>query len=886
MPHTTLQRFLRMVLAVTICLVLGGDQTSFSQTPVPSPVPPGQAQPQTPAPSQQNGQQQTAVPAAGADYIRFLEERSMLFQADQEGEAISGMGVQWRNDFGQPEPDVLRGMASAWLLYYPGSVITAPGKSIIGTWADPQFWAANAQIGIDLLHTNPTERAGGIRGTEFTPTIDGWFDRIGFDTAPELGTEDDIKQLVDNAARQRAMIAGDLVPLHSGLGPDFRLAERGYKDYVGLYNMVQIAQQDWGLLPAVQDPWGTALVSREAAARLTQLGYTPGLIDSADAASGANEWSGWSATPEVMGADGNPRRSVYLHVFKPAQPAYNWLDPSYAARRVQFGDAARNILRRGVRVLRLDADTFLGLEPQPNGNMARHYLTPLANVSTTDVAFMARKLGGWSYQEFAAPLAQLKEFAPNGPDLSYDFFTRAEALYPLINGDALPLRIGHHFLLEAGVPASTLIHDLQNHDEITFQMFELGSHDNFQFEGRTLNGRQMKEQILNTMRTSVAGQAAPYNQLYRPEQDGVATTFAGFIAPALGVADPYRATPDQKTLIQRGHLLVAHANAMIPGVFAISAWDLVGALPIPKESVADRTQDGDWRWINRGGVDLLGVNPSADRSAFGLPKAQMLYGTLPEQLNSPESFVSKLRTMLAARKQFRIHDSEIVSVPNPGNPAVCVLVMRLPDSAGLAITALNYGRANVSIDLDLNNVPSSMTSQLSGGTSIPQPTAAPPPAGSGTQVPSSTTGPPPAGSGTQLPPTTGTPAGSGSTVQPSVPGSGTQVMQTVTGSAGTITATPSTVAGQRARDIVTNQDAGSVSNTGRLTVRLEPLSGRTIVIGPAASGTQSTGQTATTPSTTSSTVPTTPNATPNPAPSNTPSVQSGPQGATQPANQN
>jgi maltose alpha-D-glucosyltransferase/alpha-amylase len=694
---------------------------------------------------------QTAPPTP--DYIQFLEQQSMLFQADQVADRISGMGIQWREDFGRPEPTALVQTASVWLLYYPGSVITKPGASVIGTLADPQFWAANRDVGITLLHTNPTQRAGGIRDQEFTPTSDGWFDRISLDTAPELGTEADFSQLVANAGQQGAIIAGDLVPLHTGLGPDFRLAERAYKDYPGMYNMVEVQEADWGLLPQVDDPWGTALVSREAAVQLKQKGYIPGVIDSADAASGANEWSGWSATPPVVGVDGKTRRSVYLHVFKPSQPTLNWLDPSYAARRALFGDLGRNIVDRGVPVLRLDADTFLGLEPQPNSDNATVYLTSLAAVSTSDIAFAARKLGGFTYQEFAAPLAQLKQFAPNGPDLSYDFFTRAETLYALIEGDVLPLRLAHHWLLEAGVQANTLIHDLQNHDEITFQMFELGSHDDFQFEGLNLNGKQLKEGILQTMRSRVAGEAAPYNILYRPEQDGIATTFAGFIAPALGVQDAYNATPEQVALIQRGHLLVAHANAMIPGVFAISVWDLVGALPIPVDSIpGELTAGGDWRWVNRGAVDAINANPAAEKSAvFGLPKAKALYGPLTDQLSNPNSFASQLKRMLAARDQARIAEATMNAVPNVGNPSVCVVVMTLPDGR-LAVTALNYGRGVAAFEVDL----------------------------------------------TQVPP--GIPAES--------------------------------LAGQAAHDIVADQSAGAVSDTGRLPMQLEGLSGKTIVVAP------------------------------------------------------
>jgi trehalose synthase len=716
-----LRRRGRFVLAAAACALAAVSQTSRSQAP-------------------------------SADYINFLEQNSMLFQSDQEAGKISGMGLQWHDDFSQPKPTQLVQQASVWLLYYPGSVITKSGTSVIGTWADPQFWSAAHDVGVTLLHTDPVQRAGGLNGQTFTPTIDGWFDRISLDVAPELGTESDLKQLVTNAAQQQAFIGSDLVPLHSGLGADFRLAELAYKDYPGLYDMVEIAQQDWGLLPAVNDPNGHALVPIDAAMQLKEKGYIPGLIHSADADPQAGTWSGWSATPEIVGVDGKKRRWVYLHVFKPAQPTYNWLDPSQAAQRVQYGDSGRNIVDRGIKLLRLDADTFLGLEPQPNNTQAQDYLTPLANNSTADISFFVRKLGGFTYQEFAAPLAQLKQFAPNGPDLSYDFFTRAECLYALINGDVLPLRLGHHFLLDAGVQAGTLVHDLQNHDEITFQLFELGSHGDFQYEGQNLNGGTLKNNVLNTMRSSVAGPAAPFNMLYRPAQDGVATTYAGFIAPALGVKDPYHATPDQVALIQRGHLLVAHANAMIPGVFAISAWDLVGALPIPASSVPNNlTAGGDWRWIDRGAVDMVGLNPTATKSSFGLPKAQALYGTVPDQLKSPNSFASQIMKMLAARKQYGIAEGTMLAVPPVSDKSVCVLVMKLPDGK-LVVTALNYGRGGTAVDVDLTQVP------------------------------------------------------------PGIPSS--------------------SLAGQAATDIVAGQSAGTVSSAGKLTVNLDSLTGKTLVVQP------------------------------------------------------
>ncbi|MCL4357875.1 hypothetical protein M1512_03210 [Patescibacteria group bacterium] len=42
------------------------------------------------------------------------------------------------------------------------------------------------------------------------------------------------------------------------------------------------------------------------------------------------------------------------------------------------------------------------------------------------------------------------------------------------------------------------------------------------------------------------------------------------------------------------------------GVFALSGWDLVGALPLPPDSISKLIKSGNTRWINRGAYDLLG----------------------------------------------------------------------------------------------------------------------------------------------------------------------------------------------------------------------------------------------------------------------------------------
>jgi maltose alpha-D-glucosyltransferase/alpha-amylase len=318
---------------------------------------------------------------------------------------------------------------------------------------------------------------------------------------------------------------------------------------------------------------------------------------------------------------------------------------------------------------------------------------------------LVRKLGGWTFHELNVPLADLKKFTANGPDLSYDFVTRAQCLHALLTGDAGPLRLAFRWMLEAGVQPRAFVHDLQNHDEITYQLVEPEERKDelFVVSGKKLSGRKLKDTMLEQMREKAAGEAAPYNKLYRPERDGVATTFAGFVAPALGINDPYMATPEQVKTIARGHLLLAAANALIPGVFALSSWDLVGALPIPLGAVEDRVGGGDFRWVNRGAVDLLGANPRSMASAIGLARAKTLYGPLPEQLRDTNSFASQLKVLLAARRKHKIAEGELLAVPEPKAVGLCILVLKLPGEV-LAVSAFNFGREEVEEDLDLSDI--------------------------------------------------------------------------------------------------------------------------------------------------------------------------------------
>jgi len=373
-------------------------------------------------------------------YVAWLEKHSMLGQANALAAELRGSDLPWQHRYAQPQPREAVKAASVWLLNYPGSVITRPGESVIGAWAEPELWNALHEIGIDLLHTGPVRTAGGTEGYRRTPSVDGWFDRISLGVDPQLGTDDEYRRMVRVARKYGGFIAGDIVPLHTGKGPDFRLAERAYKTYPGMYVMIEIPEKDWELLPPVRGLWHSAPVSREAAEKLARKGYLPGLVNSNDATADALELSGWDATAEILGVDGKIRRWAYLHFFKPGQPTLNWLDPSATAQRVIAGDVVKTIHDLGAKVIRLDAVPFLGIEPGKDSTLTWHYQHPLSVWGTNYLSFITRRLGGWTFQELNVPLEQLKLYLKNGTDLSYDFFTRTQVVHCLLVGDATLLR--------------------------------------------------------------------------------------------------------------------------------------------------------------------------------------------------------------------------------------------------------------------------------------------------------------------------------------------------------------------------------------------------------------------------------------------------------------
>ena len=645
-----------------------------------------------------------------AAYIQWLAERSMLHEAQELARQYSGNSNQWQHPYGTPQPRAAVSRASVWFTAYPASTIAAaPGTSVLATLADERLWRAFRAIGIQGIHTGPMKRSGGVTGQEYTPSIDGNFDRISMEIDPAFGTEAQYKSLVAVARAHGAVVIGDVIPGHTGKGPDFRLAERDYADYPGLYHMVSIPPEDWALLPPVPAGHDAVNLSPATVDALAAKGYIVGQLHSGIFYEPGVKQTDWSATGVVRGVDGVARRWVYLHYFKQGQPTLNWLDPSFAAERLVIGDAVHELGVLGDGMLRLDANGLLGIERDAKGGVlwAGHPLSLTANQLIAD---MVRKLDGFTFEELALPLDVMREMSRGGPDLSYDFVTRPAYDEALLTGDASFLRLVFQQMRRYDIDPGRLIHALQNHDELTMGLAHFAVHvdEPFEFHGGKVTGKQLRELVHREMYDKLIGARAPYNLKFG---DGVASTSATVVAAALGIRDIAALKPAQVDQIRRLHLLLAFYNAMQPGVFALSGWDLVGALTLPADAVRARLADGDTRWINRGAYDLIGSNPKARASAAGLPRAVALYGSLPAQLGQRDSFASQLARLLKARAALRLYAARLIDVPAVHAPGLLVLVHALPDNAGLEVTAINFGAQALDEAVAVKGASSAATAQ-------------------------------------------------------------------------------------------------------------------------------------------------------------------------------
>jgi trehalose synthase len=287
-------------------------------------------------------------------------------------------------------------------------------------------------------------------------------------------------------------------------------------------------------------------------------------------------------------------------------------------------------------------------------------------------------------------------------------------------GDTEFLRLTLRLALELGIDSASLVHALQNHDELTHELVHFATKhkdDVYVFAGEEITGGALAERVRAHLVDHLTGPDAPYNRTFTT--NGIACTTASVICATLGVRDLAEFTPEQIEQVTRIHLLLAMFNAFQPGVFALSGWDLTGMLTLDPATVSDLIAEGDTRWINRGAHDLMGVNGAATQSEGGMPAGRSLYGPLPAQLADPRSFASRLGRIIAVRREHAIATATQVDIPDVSHRAMLVMVHRLGAEGGpLQIMVLNFSGEPITGTVRSEHVPPGavVTDMVSGDT--------------------------------------------------------------------------------------------------------------------------------------------------------------------------
>lgn len=640
--------------------------------------------------------------ASNPSYISWLKRQSMLRDADTLSRGLSGQPSMWRNSYARPDARRAIRTASVWFTAYPISLITHPGQSYLMALGSQELWDAFEAIGIGAIHTGPVKLAGGITGWGQTASVDGHFDRISTQIDPAFGTEDEFRTLCDVADSHGGSIIDDIVPGHTGKGADFRLAEMGYKDFPGIYHMVEIPEEDWSLLPDVPPERDAVNLDAVTEAKLAERGYIIGQLQRVIFYSPGIKETNWSTTAPILGVDGRTRRWVYLHYFKQGQPSINWLDPTFAGMRLVIGDALHSLGDLGSSALRLDANGFLGVEKSAEGQPGWSEGHPLSEAANHLIASMVRKVGGFSFQELNLGIEDIRDTGRVGADLSYDFINRPAYHHALATADTEFLRLTLRTSLALGVQPVSLVHALQNHDELTYELVHWANRhhlDLYPFRGGEVTGVELAEIIRSDLTEILTGDRASYNRVFTT--NGIACTTASVIAAAQGFTQLDSIQNEDVADIRQAHLVLACFNAWQPGVFALSAWDLLGMLPVPEDAVAELIAGGDTRWIHRGAHDLIDADPAATASSSGMPRGRSLYGSITAQLADDESFVSQLKEILRIRGAHGIDVATQIDIPDVAHPGMLVMVHRLDEGdplledPNLQVTVLNFSAETV-----------------------------------------------------------------------------------------------------------------------------------------------------------------------------------------------
>jgi trehalose synthase len=613
--------------------------------------------------------------------IAHIESQSMLYQSSVLSKKYCGTKDKWQQPYYHNNPLDAVKTAPVWFTSYNFSTMTCSDKTVLETIGSDELWDIFSDIGISAIYTGPIKLSGTSSSSQNSPATAG-YNHISYNIDPQFGVYEDYKKMVSTLKKHNAVIIGDIIPSYTGKGYDFLLALKNYKDYPGIYHMVEIEEKHWDILPKVLSSDSLTLTSPQLY-QLKQKGYIIGEIDNVSLNISSNASTNWDVTGIIEGVDGKKRRWIYLHYISSNQPTLNWLDPNSSANRLISGDVMQSLNLLDNKILRIDTTPFFGMTSTPQSSCYNNHI--FAKYSSNLISMLARQFNGFTYHDINTSIDEMKDLSSYGTDLSYDFFTKTALIHAILSHDTSYLRLVSNVLLQSDLQPLQFIHGMQTQDEISLSLKPLEKKENkiIEYNNKKILGKNLIEKIKKEITSPLI--ASDYIAFNRK---GLCTTMASICASSLGIKDIYSMSIEEKKRVQACHLLLTFFNAMQPGVFAISGWDMVGALPLPPPDLTSLDNINDTIWSHRGAYDLMG---DADKSSFDIPPAPTLYGNIVDQLKDPTSFVSELKKILKVRKIYNLYQAELLAIPRVKNKQAYIALYRLPSTGNIQMTALNFG---------------------------------------------------------------------------------------------------------------------------------------------------------------------------------------------------
>ncbi|MDR2825190.1 MAG: hypothetical protein LBV76_00155 [Deltaproteobacteria bacterium] len=693
---------------------------------------------------------------ADPGYLQYLYKLSMLGKSAELAAIVSGSGLGWRVAGSSQNHGDLLTLAGVWVRIHPQTVL-APGQSSpLAQLAGPIVWGALNRGGIGGLYVAPAGGSGALWDYQRDQLFSDNEDVAQYDFALYLGKDDVYKDIVRNATTFRSFMGGDLVSAATGVGPDFFLAVRDYRNFAGSYCMVEVPREHWANLPQVTAEWELKPLSPDQTEALEAKGLIPSVLNQEILNFLPN--SGWGATSEVRGVDGKARRWVYRYFGDYKRPVLNWADPSATARQVLSGSVVRQVGLLGNALNGFSVQPFIGLErygqsfrfAKADESSASLNNYTQAMEAAISISRQVRSYGGWNWLRDELPLPILRDFLQVGPDFALDSVTSPAAEHALLSGDSSLLRFMLDEARNLGLDFKRLVHSSAAHEGVSYllphlQYLKSRQQDiqNMQeWQARDARARAMVAERLyeqtfaeaTATRKSVGGARtvsmeaqSPMGQYmltetqlragrqpspgpaagqYTAEISGnrLYTTPVGIAAAALGLSEDMELTEADKALIARGHQLLIMFKAMQPGVLMLSGQDLVGLLPLSKNALYNKS-----RWTpslaSMGTYSLLSSSMSTQVNAQGVPRAKNLYGPVDTQSYMQGSFLHRLGDLIRLRDSLGIKQGEFAGrLATEGKGVVC-LVTKIPDKARFILTLTNFSRSPSNERLSTMEIP-------------------------------------------------------------------------------------------------------------------------------------------------------------------------------------